>query len=72
MERVMCCGRSKKGGTRGGKSGRITRTKKTIKAQNYEQRTENRERLLLPSDNRLPDETRTMGPPPVPGQELLP
>lgn len=73
----MCCGAKTRGGTRGKRSGKITRTKKTLKAQridttNEQQHTEDRERLLLLPINRIPDETRDLGPAPVQGPELLP
>jgi len=71
----MCCG-SKRSGTRGSKSGRITRARKIIQTQaidtNNEQPTENRERLLVLPVGRPTDETRDLGSSEIQGQELLP
>jgi len=73
----MCCG-SKRSGTRGSKSGRITRARKTIQTQeidtNNEQQkhTENRERLFVLPIRRPTDETRDLGSSEIQGSELLP
>jgi hypothetical protein len=73
----MCCG-SKRSGTRGSKSGRITRARKTIQTQAIETKneqqepTENRERLFVLSVGRPTDETRNLGSSEIQGPELLP
>jgi hypothetical protein len=71
----MCCGR-KSGRSRKGKSGKITRSKKPIQPpkidKNEQQHSEDRERLQLFPDGQREDQTRTVGPSEISGQELLP
>jgi hypothetical protein len=62
----MCCGSKGGGRSKGSKSGKITRTKKTLKTQaENEQYLKDRERLLLPPDGQLPNETRDLEPPKI-------
>ena len=73
----MCCG-SKRSGTRGSKSGRITRARKTIQTQAIDtkneqhEHSENRERLLVLPVRRPTDEARDLGSSEIQGPELLP
>ncbi len=65
----MCCGRKPSRPSRG-KSGKITRTKNIQALTN--DHIENRERLHPSSDGEFTDKDRTVDPPEIQGQELLP
>jgi hypothetical protein len=56
----MCCG-SKRSGTRRGKSGKITRSRKQPKTNTSNEHPKNRERLLIPPVNGHEDKTRDLG-----------
>lgn len=61
----MCCGR-KSSRARGTKSGKITRNRKqslTLKKDNEQQHSSDRERLQSLSERQSSDQTRTVGSP---------